>query len=88
MAAVFPQSERSKRKNITENRAMKVLLCSSWLKKRGYGSSLVVWWLGFSTFTAAAQVKSLVWELRSHFKLLHAAAKKRRVTLISLEPCT
>ena len=30
------------------------------------GSSLVVQWLGFSAFTAVAQVQSLVGELRSH----------------------
>ena len=28
-------------------------------------SSLVAWWLGFQTFTAVAQVQSLVQELRS-----------------------
>ena len=30
------------------------------------GNSLVVQWLGLSAFTAAAQVQSLVGELRSH----------------------
>ena len=36
----------------------------------------MVLWSGFGAFTAAAQVQSLVWELRSHLKLLHAVAKK------------
>ena len=36
----------------------------------------MVQWLGFSAFTAAVQVQSLVQKLRSHFKLLHAALKK------------
>ena len=40
------------------------------------GSSLVVQRLGLGTFTAVTQVQSLVWELRSHIKLLHAVAKK------------
>ena len=37
-------------------------------------SSLVVAWLGFGAFTTAAQVQSLVWELRFHLK--HFWAKK------------
>ena len=43
---------------------------------KNLGSSLVVQWLGLSAFTAMAWVQSLVWELRSHVKLLHAVAKK------------
>ena len=42
------------------------------------GSSLVAQWLGLSAFTAAAWVQSLVWELRSHIKPLHATAKKKK----------
>ena len=42
------------------------------------GSSLVVLWLGLGTFTTAAQVRSLVWKLRSHIKGLHTAAKKKK----------
>ena len=51
------------------------------------GSSLVVWWLGLSTFTATAwasipvgltRVQSLVWELRLHIKLLNAIATKTK----------
>ena len=34
------------------------------------GSSLMVQWLGLSTFTLEAQVQSLVWELKSHIKPL------------------
>ena len=34
-------------------------------KTAQFGSSLVVSWLGLSVFTAAAQVQSLDWELRS-----------------------
>ena len=34
--------------------------------------------LGLSAFTTAAQVQSLVWEVRSHIKPLHAAAKIKR----------
>ena len=40
------------------------------------GGSLVVQRLGLGAFTAVTQVQSLVWELRSHIKLLHAVAKK------------
>lgn len=40
-------------------------------------SSLVVQWLRPDTFNAAAWVQSLVWELRSHIKLLHAMTKKK-----------
>lgn len=41
--------------------------CSSCMKHytRG-GSSLVVWWVEFSAFTAMAEVQSLVGQLRSH----------------------
>ena len=42
-----------------EQRAM-----ASW-KKGGRGSSLMVPWLGFATFTAVTQVQSLVGEMRS-----------------------
>ena len=35
-----------------------------------HGTSLVVYWLRFDTFTTAARVRSLVWELRSHIQLL------------------
>ena len=34
--------------------------------------------MGLGAFTAAVQVQSLVWELRSHIKLLHALAKKSK----------
>ena len=44
--------------------------------KTMWGSSLVVYWLGFSAFTAAAWVQSLAWELRSHIN--HATAKKQK----------
>ena len=33
--------------------------------------------LGFSAFTAMAWFQSLVWELRSHIKLLHAVIKRK-----------
>ena len=39
------------------------------------GSSLVVKVLGFGAFATEAQVQSLVWELRSHIKLLPIVAK-------------
>lgn len=32
----------------------------------------------FSTFTAAARVRSLVWELLSHMKLLHGMVRKKQ----------
>ena len=38
--------------------------------------SPVVQWLGRGAFTSVAQVPSLVWELRSHIKWLHAGSKK------------
>ena len=38
---------------------------SSVIKNKELGSSLVVQWLGLCTFTAVAQVQSLVAELRS-----------------------
>ena len=42
-----------------------------------YESSLVVLWLGASTM---AWVQSLVvWELRSHIKLLHVAKKEKKI---------
>ena len=41
--------------------------------------SLVVSWLGLSSaFIAAGPVQSLVWELKSHIKLLLAEAKKKK----------
>ena len=41
--------------------------------------SLVVLWLGLSSaFIAAGPVQSLVWELKSHIKLLLAEAKKKK----------
>ena len=43
-----------------------------------FGSSLVVLWLGFGTLTTVAVKRSLVWELRSHIKPLHAAALKEK----------
>ena len=42
------------------------------------GGSLLVSWLGLGAFIAAAQVQSLVWELRSHIALLHAVAEEGR----------
>lgn len=36
----------------------------------------MVWWLGLGAFTAVALVQSLVWDLRSHIKLLQTVAKK------------
>ena len=33
---------------------------------------LVVWWLQFDAFFTVARVQSLVWELRSYIKPLHA----------------
>ena len=41
-------------------------------------SSLVVQGLGFRAFITAAPVQSLIWELGSNVKLLHAVAKKRK----------
>ena len=35
----------------------------------------MVQWLGLGAFTAVAWVQSLVWELRSHIKLLRTTAK-------------
>ena len=43
-------------------------------KFRDFGNSLVVWWLGFSAFTARAWVQSLVGELRSRES--HSMGKK------------
>lgn len=47
-------------------------------KKCSSGSSLVTQSLGFSLFTAVGQVRSLVWELRSHIQSLHTTAKKKK----------
>ena len=44
------------------------------------GNSLAVQWLGLVTFTAGAQVQSLVGELRSH--KLHRVAKKKKCLLM------
>ena len=41
------------------------------------GNSLRVQWLGLSAFTAGAQVRFLVWELRSH-KQRGAVQKKKK----------
>ena len=41
-------------------------------------SSLVVYWLGFSTFTTVARVRSLVCELRFHIQPLHTKANKTK----------
>ena len=41
-------------------------------------SSLVVQGLGFRAFITAAPVQSLIWELGSNVKLLHAVAKKKK----------
>lgn len=43
----------------------------------------MVWCLALGTFTAAAWVPSLFWELRSHFKPLHAVARKKKKKKIS-----
>ena len=47
-----------------------------YLKFHILGNSLVYQLLGLSAFTATAQVQSLVWELRSHIKLMLIVAKK------------
>lgn len=46
------------------------------VKKHTSGSSLVVEWLGFSAFTAAAWVLIPGLELKSDIVLLHATAKQ------------
>ena len=46
------------------------------------GLSLVVWGLGRSIFTAAAQVESLVWELRSHIKPTACHSQKEQEHLL------
>lgn len=38
--------------------------------------------LGLSAFIAAAWIQSLVWELRSHIKPLHVAAKKKEKKML------
>ena len=43
------------------------------------GSSQVVWCLGFGALIAVAQVRSLVWELRSHIKPPSRGAQKKGV---------
>lgn len=46
------------------------------LKERGLGAS---WWpIGLGAFTPTAWIQSLVWELRSHFKLRHASTNKQK----------
>ena len=56
---------------------------STEFKNECFRSSLMVWWLGFSTFTTVAQVQPLIWELRYHIKPLNAPAgkKKKKVTV-------
>ena len=46
------------------------------IKTADLGNSLVVQWLGLCAFTARAQVRSLVGELRS--RKLHGAAEKKK----------
>ena len=48
--------------------------------KKCLGNSLAVQWLGLSTFTAWAWVRSLVGELRSHKP--HSTAKKKKKTAL------
>ena len=50
---------------------------TGFLRGETLGSSLVVQWLRFSAFTAVPCVQFLVWELRSHIKLLLPRQKKR-----------
>ena len=50
-------------------------------KTLSFGNSLVVQWLGFSVFTAAAQVQSLVGELR--FCKPHGQKKKKSKTTVN-----
>ena len=47
-----------------------------------YGNSLAVQWLGLSAFTAAAQIQSWKWELRSHE--MCGKAKNKRPHEISI----
>ena len=46
------------------------------------GNSLVVQWLGLNTFTAAAQVQSLVGDLRSHMPCDTAKKEKKRLQFV------
>lgn len=48
------------------------------LRTNSIGSFLRVYWLELSTLTSVACVQSLGWELRSHIKLLHTAARKKK----------
>ena len=41
----------------------------------------MAWWLGLGAFTTAAQVQSLIWELRPHIKPWHAKAKKIKIEI-------
>lgn len=51
--------------------------------KKHLESSLVV-----GAFTAAAQVQSLAWELRSHMRLLHATTPQNKIkSLCCKRPC-
>ena len=52
------------------------------IKKNQPGSFLVVYWLGFGAFTTVAQVQSLIWVLRSHFKPLDVVGKKKKTANI------
>ena len=48
------------------------------LKKKSGRTSLGVQWLRFSTFTTVAQAQSLVQEVRTHVKPLHAMHLKKK----------
>ena len=43
----------------------------------------MICWFPFSAFTSAAWVQSLVWEQRSPIQLLHAAAKKKKNSVLA-----
>lgn len=64
LLSILPSHHAATRTSLSEDRSR-------------LGGSLVVSWLGFGAFTAVAQVQSLVWELRSHIKPLHAMAEKK-----------
>ena len=53
-------------------------------KEQIWGSSLVVWWLGFSAFTAMVQIQSLVGKLRS--QKLRGMAQKKKTNKNLVEP--
>ena len=48
-------------------------------KNKESRNSLVVYWLEFGAFTTAAQVQSLVWELRPHIKVFQSIVKKEKM---------